>query len=296
MPAPRVLPVQPPWITRVELPVKPVPGSLLSRPYRAGWLALLIGCAAAQPPLRAQVPADSLGDRSASGGVEVEYGYVRFDAELDPWRLASVSVRQGTAAGPLIARASYADRFGERGVQVEADAYPRLSDRLYAYLNAGYAPTGLFPTWRLGGELYGNLPGAWEASAGVRQLRFDESSVTLLTGSVGKYAGNYWVSVRPFARLNSGQVSATGVLTGRRYFADADQYVGARLGYGSAPSEDPTPEELTRLSSLSAGLHGSHPLRRGLFGLWSAGAQREELATGVARDRLELTAGLRVNW
>jgi YaiO family outer membrane protein len=244
----------------------------------------------------AQATADSVGPGAATHGVGVEYGYVRFEGDLDRWQLASVSVREATPMGPAIARVSYADRFAERGVQLEVDAYPRLSRSLYAYLNAGYAPSGLFPTWRFGGELYANLPGAWEASAGLRELRFDDESVTLYTGSVGKYSGNYWLSLRPFARVKDGSVTGSATLTGRRYFSGADHYVGASAGYGKTPSEDPTPEELERLASFSATLHGSQPLRSELFGLWSLGFQREELASSRMRDRVELSVGLKLSW
>src|SRR4029453_8623008 len=84
----------------------------------------------------AQVPADSAAPPPCSVGVE--YEYVHFEGDLEPWRLASLSVKQGTPLGPVIGRVNYADRFGEAGVQLEADAYPRLGRSTYAYLNAGY--------------------------------------------------------------------------------------------------------------------------------------------------------------
>jgi YaiO family outer membrane protein len=265
----------------------------LAAPIRTALLSL-VALSTLPAAAGAQLEADS--SARQAGSVGVEYEYVHFEGDLEPWRLASLWVQQGTALGPVIGRVNYADRFGEPGVQLEADAYPRLGPSAYAYLNAGYAPSGFFPTWRFGAELYGNFPGGWEASAGARELRFDSSHVTLYTGSIGKYVGNYWLSLRPYAQSREGSPSASATLTGRRYFADADQFVGASVGYGKTPSENPTPDELQRLSAFAAGLHGAQGVRPGLLGLWSVGFEREELAVDRFRRRWRASLGLRLGW
>lgn len=223
--------------------------------------------------------------------VEADYSFTSFRGHTDPWQLASTSLGRRGALGSLIARLNYADRFDRTGGQFEVDAYPRLGSGTYAYLNAGYSEAEIFPDWRFGAEVFKSLSDAWEVSAGVRHLRFDETPVTLFTGSVGKYVGNYWLSARPFIRAKEAGTSASGSLTARRYFADADQYVGVRLGYGSTPSEQITRDEIGRVNSFSGGLHGSVGLRRNLLTTWSFGYDTDELSPGSTREGWSVSLG-----
>jgi len=243
--------------------------------------------------VRGQTAADSTKDPATKTYVALDYSYVTFHGDIDPWRLASLSLGRSTSKGALIGRVNYANRFATSGLQFEADAYPRLSRRIYAYLNAGYSDADIFPMLRFGGELFANLSNAWEASAGFRELRFSDSPVTLYTGSVGKYVGNYWLSLRPFLRFKKSGNSASAGLTARRYFADGDHYFGGRLNYGSTPSDRITPDELTRTDSFSADLHGSGGPWLDVLGTWSLGYDREELAHAQIRRSWTGTAGLK---
>ncbi|MGI8843297.1 MAG: YaiO family outer membrane beta-barrel protein [Gemmatimonadaceae bacterium] len=222
-----------------------------------------------------------------------DYGYVSFGGDIDAWQLASLSVSRRTERGSLIGRVNWANRFATSGTQVEMDAYPRLTSRTYAYLNGGYSDASIFPKWRLGAELYANLPRAWEASIGFRQLRFGGSPVTLYTGTIARYVGNYWISARPFVHFKDTGTSASLGLTARRYFEDADRYVGATVSYGSSPSDRITPDALERTNSFSAGIHGSAGLSERLLGTWAIGRDREELDAERIRNSLSVTAGLR---
>lgn len=224
-----------------------------------------------------------------------DYSYVGFEDGLEPWHYASLALGRRSAGGSLIGRVNYAHRFGSSGGQFEVDAYPRLSKNTYAYLSAGYSPSTVFPTWRSGGELFIALPQAWETSFGYRQLRFDGLPVTLFTGAVGKYVGNYWFSLRPFVRQKDTGMSASAGITARRYFEDGDHYLGARISYGSTPPDQGAPDSLSlaRQHSLSATVQGSGGLREGLLGTWSLSYDREELDHSRLRKSWTAAAGLR---
>lgn len=224
-----------------------------------------------------------------------EYNYVYFHGDLDPWQMASLSLGNRGTRGTFIGRVNLASRFGEQGAQAELDAYPRLSEKVYAFLNIGYSGADIFPEWRSGAELFAALPDAWEASAGYRQLRFEGvPPVTLITGAVGKYFGNSWISARPYVRVGDNGTGTTVVVTGRRYFADADNYIGARISAGSSPSERATPAEVNRNDSWSAAVQGSRTLRPRVVGSCSVGVEREELSATTTRKRVDLILGLRV--
>lgn len=222
-----------------------------------------------------------------------EVSYQSFDGDVDPWTLASVALWKRNSAGTFIARVNYANRYATDGVQVEADAYPRLSDKTYLYFNAGYSGASVFPEWRAGAEAFTALPRAWEASLGVRQLRFNGVPVTMLTGAVGKYAGNYWLSLRPYVRVRDGSATATTTLTVRRYYEDAEHFLGAMLTYGESPTESVTPDAVALNSLFAAAIHGSMPLTTALHATWSLSHNVEELSASSTRRSITVTAGLR---
>jgi len=157
--------------------------------------------------------------------------------DRDPWQIQAWSYERKTNAGPVIARVNYANRFEKTGFQIEADAYPRLSGNNYLYMNYGYSQSSIFPIHRAGLEWYHNFTNGFEGSAGMRLLNFDPSNVYIYTASVGKYAGNYWFSVRSFVTPETEKTSVTGVLLVRRYFSGSKNYAGVKLGYGNSPDE-----------------------------------------------------------
>ena len=250
---------------------------------------------AVTPPSRARAQ-DASAFRKVTApvvAVAADFTYVSLSGDTDPWRLGSVSVSRRAAAGSLFARVNYANRFATDGVQVEADAYPRVNENVYLYLNAGYSGASIFPEWRFGGEAFTSLPGAWEASVGFRQLRFGGSPVTLFTGAVGKYVGNYWYSLRPFIRRREGGLSASAGLTARRYFEDGDHWVGVAASFGSSPTDRVTPDAVGRTQARSLSLNGSAGLAPRLLGTWTVGHDVEELAPGRTRTSVTFTAGLK---
>jgi YaiO family outer membrane protein len=258
-------------------------------------LPILLALATWSPRAEAQDATAVRKDVPPSETVSADFSYVSFDGTTTPWRLASVSLARRTAAGSLIARVNYANRFATNGLQVEADAYPRLSDKVYLYLNGGYSDATIFPTWRFGGEAFTTLPSAWEASLGFRQLRFSGFPVTMFTGAVGKYIGNYWFSLRPYVRFKEGGLFASAGLTARRYFADGDHWVGAAASYGTSPTDRLTPDVIGRTRALSMSINGSTGLTPRLLATWTLGHDAEELsAAGPTRNSVTVSAGLKL--
>lgn len=225
-----------------------------------------------------------------------DFSYVGLSGGLDSWELASVTLGRRTSAGSIFARVNYANRFNTSGVQFEMDAYPRISKNVYLYLNAGYSGATIFPDWRAGGEAFTSLPNAWEASLGFRQLRFGGPPVTLFTGAVGKYIGDYWFSLRPYVRKKDGGLSASAGLTARRYFEDGDHWIGASASFGSSPTDRITPDAVGRTHASSVSLSGQKGLGKRSLLTWSLGHDVEEIAPGNTRKSTTLTAGLKLTF
>ncbi len=180
----------------------------------------------------------SIGSSSMNNGIGINYASDRFSDKYDPMHYATVQVSRRTAYGSLFARFNYSTRFGTHGSQVEVDLYPRIADGVYAYVNYGTSASALFPKHRAGGELYTKLPSSYEGSLGLRYLFFGPlSSVTMYTGSLGYYFGNYWVSFRPYFIPNNAGLSKSASLTLRRYLADAENFFSLKAGAGFSADE-----------------------------------------------------------
>lgn len=225
--------------------------------------------------------------------ISVDHEYFRFDRTFSPWHLTSAAITARTRIGSVIGRVNHARRFGREGTQVELDAYPKLARGVYAYVNGGYAPDGLFPEWRAGGEVFGSLPGSWESSVGARWLQFGTRDVVIYTGSVGKYVGNYWISARPFVTPKENGTSASATVTARRYFSDRNDYVGLSFGYGSSPADEVLAEvDLDHNESWKMGLEGERPIVAPLRLTWRLSYDREAYPLQDPRNRLGLKLGL----
>ncbi len=171
--------------------------------------------------------------------------------DRDPWQLTALSYGRKTSLGTVIARVNLAKRFGETGVQYEMDAWPKISENNYGYLNYGFSQSSVFPENRLGAEWYHNFPKSFEGSIGMRMLYFSSSSVDIYTATLGKYLGNYWFSLRSFVMPDPDGSSVSGLLQVRRYFSDPENYIGLRLGYGVSPDDNRNLVDLNEKSRLT---------------------------------------------
>ncbi len=156
----------------------------------------------------------------------------------DPWQIAALSYGRKTKLGSIIARFNLANRFGNSGFQGEIDAYPKISESNYGYLNYGFSQSSVFPKNRLGLEWYHNFPKSFEGSIGMRLLYFNRSPVDIYTATLGKYTGNYWISIRSFVTPGTDGTSVSGLMQMRRYYSDPENYIGLRLGYGVSPDDN----------------------------------------------------------
>lgn len=166
------------------------------------------------------------------------YGLDIFSRTFAPAHYSGFQLARSNSWGSSILRLNYASRFSIQGWQPEIDLYPKITDGVYAYLNYGYSSSDLFARHRLGGELYSKLPGSLEASAGLRYLYFGSTSKVLIyTGSLGWYFKDYWISYRPYITPDKAGTSFSSTLLLRRYFEDANNYLGFSAGFGFSPDE-----------------------------------------------------------
>jgi len=220
----------------------------------------------------------------------------RGESSYGPWHLFSFELSRKFKRGSIIGRVNHARRnFGsgvKSGSQFEVDAYPKITKGIYAYLNAGYSSSFVFPKYRLGGEIYTNLPASFELSLGVRYLDFVSSSVLIYTGNLGKYYKNYWFSFRPFITSKPSGFSFSGIFLIRRYFSDEDNYLTLLAGFGSSPTEIFYIEDIERLNSYKIELELQKMITRAFLIRFGIRFEREEFLMNQFGNRLTLSIEL----
>ncbi|MFO7846660.1 MAG: YaiO family outer membrane beta-barrel protein [Balneolaceae bacterium] len=236
--------------------------------------------------------------RSEPNSITLSYTHDRFDQIFDPWNTGYVQLSRQTPYGSALARVNMGSRFETTGYQPQIDFYPSLVDGMYGYLNAGYSNSSIFPQYRFGAELFKSLPRAFEVSAGFRHLRFSESNVTILTGSLTKYIGNYLFTARPYVTPNDLGVSSSLTLIARKYFSTADNYITMRGGFGFSPEERTfqlnVNEEIFLLQSSYIGIDGYKEVWSNVLLFASVDGTRQEIwfDPGEFFFRITLNTGL----
>lgn len=175
-------------------------------------------------------------DSEPKNAISVSTSLDLFDIVYDEMFYSSISYKRATKFGSIIPKINFSNRFETSALQFEVDMYPKLIKNFYAYLNYGFSSASIYPDHRIGGEIYASLPKSLEASAGFRHLIFDNSTATLITGSIGWYTGNYYFTLRPYITpAKNRETSVSGNIKARRYFKNKDNYLGVSASFGYAP-------------------------------------------------------------
>jgi YaiO family outer membrane protein len=222
--------------------------------------------------------------------VTINYEKDIFNDGTAAWDLYSLSAGHQFSWGPLIIRGNAAQRFNTKGSQFEIDAYPHLRDGTYLYLNYGYSGSSIFPKNRFGTEIYQALPHAYEMSLGMRDLWFQSTKITLYTGSIAKYLGNYYFFFRPYITPSSVGPSRSGTLGLRRYLDD-EQYIAISIGTGLSISQDAS-LAVIKLNAEKASLDCYLKMPHDFFIHPTLSYSREEIRQAVFRKQWGLDLSL----
>jgi YaiO family outer membrane protein len=170
--------------------------------------------------------------------ITIGYEHYHFDKQFDKdWQIGSVEYKRAAQKSTYLGRFNYASRLGQTGWQAEAETYPKLTSKIYAYLGAGFSPSlPVFPKWRSGGTLFFVLPKGWEAEGGLRHLYFNQH-VWMGTAGISKYAGNWLLNVRSFIGSRAPGSNHAVFFTARHYLKNERDFVWLQLGSGISPDE-----------------------------------------------------------
>jgi YaiO family outer membrane protein len=220
-----------------------------------------------------------------------------FDSFSDPysrfWQVFNAGAGHRFKWGPAYAGLNIGNiRIGEPSpskaseLQIEAEAWPRITSKNYADLAYAYSPGTYFPKHRAAAEIWQVLPAGWAISAGLNYYYFDRSAFIALA-SVEKYVGKYWLSLKGFVYFKDIGTRASIVLNARRYINDKD-YFQITLGTGAAPDEPfDIRVNINRLYSSSLRLAYNMSVNHKLVMRIGAGYSHEEFEETVWRNRFE---------
>ncbi len=229
-------------------------------------------------------------------GVDIFLGY-NFDTFQEPysrfWQIFRVGAKYETSVGPILGTVNFGNlhadtdpRIVETGIQVQAEFWPKISKRTYAWLAYAYSPFKYFPKHRAAAEYWYNLNKGWVMSAGASYYYFDRH-IVIPTVSVEKYAGKYWLSARTYIHLKEAGSSASVFLSIRRYCNDTD-YLQFTAGAGTAPDEPwDLVVDLDRQKAAAFKMIFNKKLSDSFTVKAGAGYSREEYLNEQRRNRFE---------
>ena len=169
-----------------------------------------------------------------------------------PWQEDRLSFkRRITDFGSVFVRFYHANHYSYSSNLVEVEAYPRIRQGTYAFVSAAFSPDAvLYAHYRFAGDIFQSLPHGFEASAGYRYFKFT-GNVNMLTGSLGKYYGQWLFTLRTYVTPDHAGPSRSFTLSARRYFGDGEKYMTFRYGTGASPFEVRSLNEIGILKSNS---------------------------------------------
>jgi len=216
--------------------------------------------------------------RGLGNMVATAFTYDRYGENIEDWQRMYLEYRRFAKNGTYIGRLNVGSRFGLTDYEGEVDLWPVFSDNWYGYFNTGLSGGDLFPEFKVSGEMYRVIPGGFEASAGLRFLKFSTDDVFIFTASLNKYAGNWLLIARPFFTPQDSGVSSSLNVTARRYFGNPEIFASIIAGFGFSPDErtliDGSPDQRL-LKTRYIGLIGNYLIqnRFELFGELKASSQ-----------------------
>ncbi len=184
---------------------------------------------------------------------KTEWQFIVVEPSLDPWHWMSFEHKEIFPFGPFIIKMNYANRFQNTATQVEMESYPLLRKGTYLYTGIGFSKSDLFPSFRLGLEVFQALANDFEASLGLRYLEVPDKQIPIYVGSLGKYWQSYWISLKSYVSPANSSLSKSWILGVRKYLNNASNHIEVYAGSGVSPDANLGGEEIEFLGSRSFG-------------------------------------------
>jgi YaiO family outer membrane protein len=197
---------------------------------------------------------------------------------------------------------NYTNRFSEKGMQYELNAYPRLSSKMRAFIGAAYSKDSVFPKYNLGAGLTHTLFTLAELEVGARYLQFTRlpDPILIYTGAVSITYHRIWASVRTYINPRPAGIAQSYYVTGRYYMKNRKNNISLTLNTGLSPHDylDPITGKIYNYPTKSGRAKFTYQTvflsQKTLLKLslayekrtYYSGMTRERISTGLGIERL----------
>ena len=212
-----------------------------------------------------------------------EWDFLIIEQSMDPWNFITIEHTENIAWGPLIFKYNYANRFAQTASQLEVESYPLLKKGTYLYTGIGISKSDLFPSLRLGFEVFQALPHAFEVSLGIRHLTFPHNKIPIYVGSVGKYWKSYWINIKSYLSPAQSSLSKSYVVNIRRYLTKSNDYIDIFYSSGVSPDEAIGDQEVEYLNRRGFGINVKYQILAQIDMEFGADFSNQEIRPGMYR-------------
>jgi YaiO family outer membrane protein len=232
-----------------------------------------------------------------SNNISLSYSFYDFQNQNTDWHTASLEYTKQLNGITFVGSYNYANRFGNDGSQYMLQAYPKLGQKMYAWLILGLSDGKAFPNGTYGISLFRGVKKYWEPELGIRIFTItknDEKSIVLRGGL------SYHKAQNRFNYLLS-SVKGTGTeglshnFYYRRYLKDDESYMQLSLGTGAnAQNLISTQFDNFIINSFAASVSGVYWFNKNWRGSAGVSWEQSQKSIGLeaARSRLIYSLGL----
>lgn len=236
-------------------------------------------------------------------GVDQQVSF--FSKAYDAQYQSALHIGTKRSTGSYTFRLHRGFRFNQYAYMWELESYPVFTNSMYAYVAYAYSNSDIFPSHRVGLELFSALPGQLEGSVGIRYIDVDSGSQTLmLTTSLSHYISAFIITVRPFFIFSDSGTGQTWLGSLRWSLNDSGNYLLIRGAVGSSSDEiifqvaQEQVKDLLLLKSSQIGTEGRYYITKSISGLAAMTLYRQELAfdPGNFVSNWTVRAALNFHW
>jgi len=204
---------------------------------------------------------------------------------FSPWQLSHIEYSRRKEKIAYVGRVNYGYVFGNDALQAEVDVYPKLSKNGYMLLNIGFSGENfVFPEWRITGEYFHTYKN-WNASAGVRYLKFTATEVTLFTAHVAYNLNDWQFGYRTFLVSEDKKWYPSHIIHFRKSWERRESFAQIELQQGGMPYFFLANEAFLRITSYRAGINVKYRLTDNFFIQPIVMFEREEYIPDQFRNR-----------
>lgn len=223
---------------------------------------------------------------------ETEITYTDFSEILDPWKQIRIGYGQNQKL-PWNVHLTGVERFSSKGWSLQAETYPQLHKKSYAFIEATYSPNSFMANYTAGLEVFQGF-GDFEFSLGSKHFSFSQDKFFLHKASLGLYKKAYFAHYQILYNQAQNVDNYTHILRLRTNIG-ANHSLEGEIISGTNVQEYVNPEgTINLMTHKSVGLKYAFKINDLNSIHLRARARNEEYRSELFRTRVDIQVGYRL--